>query len=161
MKQRFKVRLEQAAVPRLASALIRSLHATLRVKHVRSASIDALNRDGKKYVLAFWHGQLLMMVYSRIVRPITVMISQHRDGELIASTMGRFDVTSARGSTTRGGLAAMKGMLQVASQGHNLAFTPDGPKGPRRIVQSGVVVAAQMTGYPIIPVVFTAKKKSI
>lgn len=161
MKLPWRVRLEQFLVPRLASGLIRALYATLSVRHVGSSAIEAMNREGKRYVLAFWHGHLLMMVHSRIARPITVMISQHRDGELIASTMERFGVSAARGSTTRGGLGAMRTMLGLANDGHNLAFTPDGPRGPRRIAQPGVVAAAQMTGYPIIPVAFVAKKKSI
>jgi lysophospholipid acyltransferase (LPLAT)-like uncharacterized protein len=89
------------------------------------------------------------------------MISQHRDGELIALTLQKFGVTAARGSTTRGGLGALRTMLQLAKEGHNLAFTPDGPRGPRHVAQPGVVAAAQLTGLPILPVAFVAKRKKL
>ena len=161
MKLQWKDRLKLWLVPRLASGLIRTLRRSLRIRHVNVQSLDAMNDAGQRYILAFWHGHLLMMVYTRFVKPITVMISQHRDGEYIASTMGRFGVQSSRGSTTRGGMAAMRDMISLAGSGVNLAITPDGPKGPRRIAQPGVVAAAQLSGLPVVPVVFTAKKKSI
>jgi len=146
-------------IPRLAALFIRILYSTLRVRFHGSQVIDELDARGEKYVIPFWHGHLLLMVYSRFKKPMTVMMSQHRDGELIARTMARFGVDAARGSTTRGGVAALREMLRIASRGENLAFTPDGPKGPARIVQIGVVLAAQKSGSPIIPCVVASKKK--
>jgi lysophospholipid acyltransferase (LPLAT)-like uncharacterized protein len=156
-----KGRVALAVVPRLTSLLIRGLHATMSVRHVDAHHIDSLNRQGQRYVLAFWHGQLLMMIKSKLTVPITAMISQHRDGELIARTLERFGVSAARGSTTRGGTAALREMIKISSSGVNLAFTPDGPKGPARKAQVGVVLAAQATRLPVMPVAFTAKKKRL
>lgn len=149
-----------ALVPRAAALLIRTLHATCRVRHVDDEAIVAMNREQKRYVLALWHGHLLLMIKSRLVTPLTAMISQHRDGELIARTMEYFGVTASRGSTTRGGSGALKEMIRIGGSGSNLAITPDGPKGPPRIAQVGVVLAAQATGLPVMPVAFAAKKKS-
>lgn len=141
-------------VPFLGAAFIRTLHATLRVRHAGLANIEALNRAGSKYIIAFWHEHLLLMLHSRYARPISVIISQSKDGEIIARVFDYYDVTSARGSSTRGGGAALRELIRVARDGYNLAFTPDGPKGPRRVLKDGVIYAAQATGLPIVPVAF-------
>lgn len=146
-------------IPRLAALFIRLLYSTLRVRFHGAEVIDELDAQGQKYVIPFWHGHLLLMVYSRFRKPMTVMMSRHRDGELIARTVARFCVDAARGSTTRGGLAALREMLKIASRGENLAFTPDGPRGPARVLQIGVVLAAQKSGTPIIPAVVVSEKK--
>jgi lysophospholipid acyltransferase (LPLAT)-like uncharacterized protein len=140
----------------LGATFIRLLYWTLRVRHVR---VENLERT-PQYIIAFWHAHLLMMVKCRFRTPISVLISQSKDGELIARTMAYFEVDSSRGSSSRGGSAAMREMIRLARMGTNLVFTPDGPRGPARIASDGVVYAAQMTGLPIVPVAFAAKKKS-
>jgi lysophospholipid acyltransferase (LPLAT)-like uncharacterized protein len=140
----------------LGSLFIRALHATLRVQHVRAENIER----PEQYIIAFWHAHLLLMLHSRYRRPVTVMISQSKDGEYIARVFDHYDVESARGSSTRGGSAALREMIRAARAGKNIVFTPDGPKGPARVAKDGVVVAAQATGLPIVPVAFAAKKKS-
>ncbi len=143
-------------LPFLGSLFIRGLHATLRVRHV-----DAENLESQpQYILAFWHAHLLMMLHSRYRKPISALISQSRDGEIMARVFDYYGVESSRGSSTRGGLAAMRDLIRSARQGKNIAFTPDGPKGPPRVAKEGVVVAAQATGLPIVPLAFAAKKKS-
>lgn len=140
----------------VASLFIRALHATLRVRHV-----DAENLTGTpQYILAFWHSHLLLMLHSRYRRPISVMISRSKDGEYIARVFDWYGVDAARGSSTRGGGAALRELLREARAGKNLVFTPDGPKGPARVVKEGVVYAAQASGLPIVPIAFAAKKKS-
>ena len=113
-----------------------------------------------QYILAFWHAHLLLMLHAAYRRPIAALVSQSRDGEMIAQVFGHYKVSSIRGSSTRGGSEAMRAMIRGARDGINLAFTPDGPKGPARIVKEGVIFAAQATGLPILPVAFAAKKKS-
>lgn len=143
-------------LPLLGSLFIRGLHATLRVTHVHVERIERLPQS----IIAFWHCHLLMMLHSRYKRPISVLISQSRDGEIIARVFDYYGVESSRGSSTRGGSAAVRELIRFARDGKNLAFTPDGPKGPARVAKEGVVVAAKATGLPIIPIAFNAKKKS-
>ncbi len=143
-------------LPFIGSLFIRALHATLRVRHVGVDNIANV----PQYIVAFWHAHLLMMLHSRYRRPISVLISQSRDGEIIARVFDYYDVESSRGSSTRGGTAALRDLLRAARDGKNIVFTPDGPKGPPRVAKEGVVVAAQATGLPIVPVAFAAKKKS-
>jgi lysophospholipid acyltransferase (LPLAT)-like uncharacterized protein len=139
-----------------ASLFIRALHATLRVRHVRAENILRT----PQYILVFWHAHLLLMLHSRWRKPISVMISRSKDGEYIARVFDWYGVDSARGSTTRGGTAAMRELIRDARAGKNIVFTPDGPKGPARVAQPGVIYAAQATGLPIVPIAFAAKKKS-
>jgi lysophospholipid acyltransferase (LPLAT)-like uncharacterized protein len=140
----------------IASLFIRALHATLRVRHVQAENIAAT----PQYILALWHGQLLLMAHARYRRPISVMISQSKDGEYIARVFDWYGVDAVRGSSTRGGGAALRALLREAKAGKNIVFTPDGPKGPPRILKDGMVYAAKMSGLPIVPVAFAAKKKS-
>ena len=140
----------------VASLFIRALYATLRVKHIRVENIE----QTPQYILAFWHSHLLLMLHSRYRKPIAVMISRSKDGEYIARVFDWYGVDAARGSSTRGGGAALRELLREARAGKNLVFTPDGPKGPARIAKDGVVYAAKMSGLPIVPIAFAAKKKS-
>lgn len=145
--------------PWTAFNLIRLIHGTLRVRYNGDELIRRWTAEGKHYIIAFWHGRLLMMPYSYPGDKISILISRHRDGELIARTMSYFGYHSTRGSTTRGGSMGLRGLLRRAREGFDLAFTPDGPRGPRYRVQPGVVLAARMTGLPIVPVSFGAEKK--
>jgi len=140
----------------LSATFVRVLYATLRVQHIDSEKIEKL----PQYIIAFWHEHLVMMLHSRYRRPIRVMVSRSKDGEYVAGAFSHYDVDVSRGSTTRGGTAALRGLIRAARQGSNIVFTPDGPKGPRRIAKEGIVMAAQATGLPILPIAFSAKKKS-
>lgn len=153
MKDRLAIRI----VSLIAMLFIRSLHATLRLRHARAENVDTT----PQYILAFWHAHLLLMVHSRYRKPISAMISQSKDGEYIARVLDWYGAESARGSSTRGGGAALREMLQQVRDGKNIAFTPDGPKGPARVAKEGVIYAAQASGLPIIPVTFAAEKKTL
>jgi lysophospholipid acyltransferase (LPLAT)-like uncharacterized protein len=145
-------------VPFLGAGFIRALHATLRVRHVRSEFIESMNTMNRRYLMAFWHSHLLLMLHSRFARPISVIISQSKDGEIIARVFDYYDVDSVRGSSTRGGGAALRELLRVAGAGYNIAITPDGPKGPPRQLKDGIIYAARSTGLPVIPVAFGAAR---
>jgi len=141
----------------IGSFFIRALNATLRVRHVRVENLQ----NAPQHILAFWHAHLLLMLHSRWRRPIAVMISRSKDGEIITRVFESYGgIHAARGSSTRGGGAALRELLREARDGNNLAFTPDGPKGPPRILKEGLIYAAQATALPIVPVAFAAKKKS-
>jgi lysophospholipid acyltransferase (LPLAT)-like uncharacterized protein len=142
----------------LASGLIRLLRATLRVEYRNADALDRARGPEKgPYILSFWHGRLLLMRYAYPGDRITVMISRHQDGEYIAATMRRFGIHSTRGSTTSGGTAALREMVRRLVEGWDAAFTPDGPRGPRHVVQPGVLEAARLSGRPIVPVTFAAR----
>lgn len=155
-----KIKVPPAAVERLATSLIRALGATIRKRHFNDGPITDLSARNIPYIVTLWHGQLIMMPFARFRRPIVVLVSQHRDGELISRVLVRLGARTARGSTTRGGSSGLRQLVHAAKEGMNLGITPDGPRGPRHQVQPGVIVAAQLSGAPIVPVAFVAKKKS-
>ena len=107
---------------------------------------------------AAWHEAVVMSVYTHRDRGLTAMVSRHSDGEFVARVAVGMGFGTARGSTTRGGVGAMRGMLDAARAGRGLAVTPDGPKGPRRVVQPGVVQLAGALGWPIIPVSYAVDR---
>ena len=140
----------------LSMLIIRALGAMLRIRHVNVENL----KNAPQHILAFWHEHLLLMLHSRWRLPMSVMISQSKDGEYIARVFDWYGVESVRGSSTRGGAMALRELIREARAAKNIAFTPDGPRGPRRVLKEGVVVAAQATGLPIVPIAFAAKKKS-
>ena len=140
----------------IASLLMRSLHASLRMRHVHAENLI----DTPQSIIAFWHCHLLLMLHAKWHGPCAVMISQSKDGEYIARVFEWYGVTAVRGSSTRGGAKALREIIREARAGKNIVFTPDGPKGPARVVKEGLVAAAMATGLPIVPIAFAAKKKS-
>ena len=142
----------------LAASLIRLLRAGVRLRHHGDAELRRREAAGEPLVLAFWHRHLLLMPYAYRGRRISVLVSRSRDGELIAATVARFGIDASRGSSSRGGAAGLRELLRKAALGWDLAFTPDGPRGPAGVVQPGVVMAAAATGFPIVPVAVAASR---
>ena len=119
-------------------------------------------RDGRPYIAAFWHNRLLMAPTGwRSQAPLSVLISQHRDGELIARTVHQFGVHTVRGSTTRGGSKALRELLLALKNGSNVAITPDGPRGPCMRAQSGIILLARLSGAPIVPSTYSVSRRKL
>ena len=151
--------------PIVASGLIRALRRLLRFSYVNDAVVRALHREGRAYVHAFYHDQLLMMTYSYLGqergRQLAVLSSRHRDGEYVSRTLERFGHLMVRGSTGRGGAAGLKEMIRHLRAGRDAAFATDGPRGPRHQVQIGVIEAARLGRAPVVPVAFASSKKKL
>lgn len=145
--------------PLLASVFIRLLPKTMRIIYINFEKVWGDWREGRNVIVAFWHGRLLMMPLVYKGRGISILVSQHRDGELIARTVKRFGIDSVRGSSTRGWMAGIKGLLKQARKGKDIAITPDGPRGPKFHAQMGIIHLSKATGLPIIPMTFSASKK--
>ncbi|TMQ71062.1 MAG: DUF374 domain-containing protein [Candidatus Eisenbacteria bacterium] len=140
-----------------AAGLVLLLGATWRVVRLRVHERDAILGRGERCIFAFWHARLLPLVFTHRGRAIAVLISQHRDGELIARIILALGFLTGRGSTTRGGDEGIRDMLNHAEARRLLALTPDGPRGPAERVKPGVVYLASRTGFPVIPVATAAR----
>ncbi len=111
---------------------------------------------GESVIFAIQHGMLLVAALAYRKLRVGVMISEHRDGELIARTAASLGHQPIRGSTTRGGARALLAMCRVGPD-VPLCLTTDGPKGPRGSVQPGIVLIAQRTGRTVLPLGFAAQ----
>jgi len=147
-------RLLLQAAPRLAFWTIGWLHRALKPEVLGEDVVVTLWNDDRRVILSFWHDQLLLMIKGYRGKGAKVLISASKDGELIARTMGCFGVGAVRGSSTRGGRAAFRELVELGKEPVDLVFTPDGPKGPRHEVKDGVVQLARLTGRPVVPMAF-------
>ncbi len=160
--KRLRNSLTVHVVPFVGFVVVKVLSWTMRFEERGEVQFIArLDRENKPFISVFWHGHMLMMVVSPYRRRAKVMVSRHRDGELITRIIRYFGLESFRGSTTRGGLSALRGGLRALSNGDCVVLTPDGPKGPRHTVQMGVIDLARLTGTPIIPVAFSSTAKKV
>jgi lysophospholipid acyltransferase (LPLAT)-like uncharacterized protein len=107
-----------------------------------------------RFIYAFWHEYLFVPSYLYARPDTAVLIGLHRDGELLSHINRRFGFQVVRGSTTRGGTAALLRILRDPNGARHFGLTPDGPKGPRRKCQLGAVYLASRTGLPVIPAGF-------
>jgi lysophospholipid acyltransferase (LPLAT)-like uncharacterized protein len=118
-------------------------------------------QGGQPVIFCLWHNRLAisMIVHRRHPRKLAALVSASKDGALLAAVLGRFGVEQIRGSSSRRGPQALLELTSHARMGYDLAVTPDGPRGPRYVVQSGVIALAQLTGLPIIPVTCNTSPK--
>jgi len=145
-----------AVIPPLAHAWLRLLGVTMRVSFEGKEDFEAVRARGR-YILAFWHSRFLMMPWSYPDGRIVVLVSRHRDAEMLVRTLRGFRLAFARGSTTEGGAAGLRALLRYVEDGYDVGVAPDGPRGPRRRVQPGVVLVARLSGLPVVPVGFSAR----
>jgi lysophospholipid acyltransferase (LPLAT)-like uncharacterized protein len=158
MKRTLAERLLLTLAPPLAAGVIRLLRLLMRIEFVGEAGPRTCWERREHVILAFWHDQLLLMVTGYRGPGAKILISASKDGELIARTMHYFGQGAVRGSSTRGGRAAFKALLDLAKEPFDLVFTPDGPKGPRHRIKEGVVQLARLTGRPVIPMAFACSR---
>lgn len=145
---------------RLGTMVLRALAATWRISvHGRDPHQARMLRGDGAVILSLWHGQMLPILVAHRGQPCRVLVSEHRDGEIITQILASFGFSAERGSTTRGGLRALIGLVQRVRAGDDIAVTPDGPRGPRHHVAPGVAVIAQKTGAPIVPLVSHSNRR--
>lgn len=135
------------------SRLLRVLARTWRVREIGREGWNARRAAGEGVVVALWHGQMLTLLAHHRDEQVAVLISEHRDGEIIARVARAFGYATVRGSTSRGGGRALLELVSVLRRGGEIAVTPDGPRGPRHSFAPGALVAAHRAGVPVVGVV--------
>jgi lysophospholipid acyltransferase (LPLAT)-like uncharacterized protein len=119
-----------------------------------------LTREGRTFIVAFWHGRLLMMPLAwHGLTSFHMLISAHRDGRIIAGAMTYFGIGTIAGSTSRGGSSALREILKRLKEGGCVGITPDGPRGPAMTVSIGIVNIARLAGVPIVPVTYATSRR--
>lgn len=150
-------RVQRLAIT-VAPLLIRALHRTWRVRVSGDAAWRRLRAERRAFVFTLWHGQLLPLLAQHRGDRARVLISEHRDGEIIARIAQALGLETIRGSTTRGAARALLAMCDALEHGLEIAVTPDGPRGPARSFAPGTLVAAQRAKAPIVPVGVAASR---
>ena len=138
-------------VPYLAYAYLSLVGWTTRTRVERAERRQSLRKAGQRFIYAFWHQRQVFFTFTHRNDRTAVLVSKSKDGELIAETMRLSGIGSCRGSSSRGGAAAAREMIETVASGWDIGITPDGPKGPAREVKDGVLFLAQRLGIPILP----------
>ena len=154
---------------RLRRVLCYAIHLYIRLVYatnrwtVEGAEHPRRLRDaGRPFILAFWHGRLMMIPMAwRRLAPIHMLISAHRDGRIIADAVAHFGVQTVTGSTRRGGSAALRSMVKSLAAGDCVGITPDGPAGPAMVASTGIVNVARLARAPIVPVTFATSRRRV
>ena len=142
----------------IGAQYIRFVHATGRWQTVRGEVPHRYWEAGRPFILSFWHGRLLMMPYCwPRGTTIHMLISQHRDGRLIADTVAHFGIDTVAGSSSKGGAQALRAMVKALKAGECVGITPDGPRGPRMRASDGIVSVARLAGVPVIPATYATR----
>lgn len=129
---------------------MRLLASTWRMSTRGAEALEAVRAAGTPMVIVLWHGELLPILWQHRDQGISVLISTHADGEIIARICKSLGCRTVRGSSSRGGARALLELVRELEGGHEVAVTPDGPRGPRREFAPGAVVAAMRAGVPVI-----------
>ena len=125
---------------------------TVRIERSGQDNLSEFRKAKMPIIFVFWHGRLLPLVYAHRHQGVTALVSEHDDGEYITRILERCGFETVRGSSTRGGVGGLRGLIRSAQRGHDLALTPDGPQGPNRAMKPGALVVARLTGLPLVPV---------
>ncbi len=154
-----KIRLSPPQVRVIARPLIAALARTWRFELPPRSDLEDAVRAGKAaVVLACWHEELLPLLWHGRGVGMGVVVSGSRDGEYAAQVAEGFGYRPLRGSSSRRGARVLLEAVRELQAGTSVTFTPDGPRGPRRVFKSGAALAAQRAGVPLVPIRATPAK---
>jgi lysophospholipid acyltransferase (LPLAT)-like uncharacterized protein len=139
-------------LPFLAYVFYSALRATWRLRVTEEPGLAAIRRSGQPLVYAHWHGDELALLAVIGAYNAAAMVSTSADGQLMTSVLRWMGVPTARGSSTRGGASALKGLLRIARAGRHPSVAVDGPKGPYHKVKPGVLEISRVVGGDLVPV---------
>jgi lysophospholipid acyltransferase (LPLAT)-like uncharacterized protein len=144
--------MKDTVIGLLAGGLAWTVARTWHMEAVGDHHVEQLRRSRIPVVFAVWHARLLPPLWHRRGEGITLLVSRHADGGRLARAASRWGYGVVRGSATRGGVGGLLGVVRVLLRGGDVAFTPDGPRGPAGAAKPGAVAAARMGRAAIVPV---------
>jgi len=137
--------------------LVDLLFWTTRIEYVGYEEAKA-NINFKRMIGAIWHSRILLISYLWKGWNAAILVSASEDGEFVARILEKQGQEPIRGSTTRHGVRALASIIRKLKQGQTGGVIPDGPQGPRFKVQPGIIAMAKKSGYPILPITYSAKR---
>lgn len=144
--------LSARAAVTLGGIALQGLGRTWRYEVRGGEHLAALRLHGRPFIFSLWHGQLLPLIWHHRNQRVAILVSEHRDGEIIARVAQSIGYRLIRGSSTRGGERALLALARELKAGAEVAVTPDGPRGPARSYAPGALIAAQRSGAAILPI---------
>ena len=145
----------------ILNSMVSILCRSLRVSFKNKQALDELERQKKNYVLAFWHGTMLMPWYLSRNKNFSALISKSKDGELLSKLLKHWNFNVIRGSSSTGGDVALEIMIDFAKNDNSIAITPDGPRGPAHKLKAGAVITAKKSGLPLVLLGVAYKSKKL
>jgi len=127
------------------------LKLSWRIELIESPELKADLENNRMAVLTHWHGDELGIIYLTKRYRASAMTSTSKDGAIINGFLNLIGVKTSRGSSTRGGVSGLKGLLRLAKQGYRPSFAVDGPKGPYHKVKPGALEVAKLLSCHIHP----------
>ena len=147
-----RVRLPPGPTALVAGSVVSGLARTWRYEVGQRGAGHALAESGRPFLFLLWHEVLLPLLWLHRGKGIAIVVSEADDGRYLASYAARLGYRTVFGSSTRGGARALIGAIRTLEGGTAVAFTPDGPRGPRRQMKPGILAAAQRARVPILPI---------
>ena len=145
-----KEHLRTLILPRLALMLLRLLWWSWKIELIEPPLMKFYLKEKKPFLLAHWHGDELALLHLTSHYRIATITSTSKDGDLMTWIISQLGGTSSRGSSTRGGVTALRGLLKLLKSGnYNSSVAVDGPKGPIYKVKPGIFEIARLTAAPI------------
>jgi lysophospholipid acyltransferase (LPLAT)-like uncharacterized protein len=142
----------------LGRGFLQVLARTWRIRVVNEGYLFDLRRAERPFIFSLWHGHLLPLLWHHRRQGVVILISEHHDGELVARAAESLGYGLIRGSSTRGADRALISLVRELNSGHEVAITPDGPRGPAETFAPGALVAAQRSDSFILPVAASADR---
>ena len=156
--RKIKSFLYRSFLPYAGLLIVKMIRRTHRVRIVDPENESALLENGGSLIYASWHQRFFPgITFFATRKPIAIMISQSSDGDLAAHGVKILGWLPVRGSSSRGGRAALKELNALAMSGYKIGHIVDGPKGPFGVVKPGLLRIAQATGLPIVPTITSAE----
>jgi hypothetical protein len=143
--------LRQRSAALLGQIGLDTLLATVRFSLHNEEALTEQTRAGRPVIFLLWHGRLIPLSYFHRQRGYATLISQSADGESIARIGRAWGYHVVRGSSSRGGSVGLRALVRHVRAGRCLAITPDGPRGPMQRMKPGALLAAQLSGAPLLP----------
>lgn len=156
LEQAFLRKLGHYTLFQIVNVLCKSLRITFKNKEV----IKKLENENQKFVLAFWHGSMLLPWYLQRYKNFAGLTNKSKDGDLLARVLNLWRYNVVRGSSTEGGEIALGILLDYAKNGYSISITPDGPLGLYRKMKAGAIITAKKSGLPLVLIGVGFKRKS-
>jgi lysophospholipid acyltransferase (LPLAT)-like uncharacterized protein len=144
-------RMQMSAITGAFVGLVRTIGPTLRYEVLGLQHGERAYAAGRQCIWVFWHQAIFGVLWYGRGRGIVILHSTNFDGQWAGRVIKRFGYGTAHGSSTRGGLRGLNELAERLSEGRDVGFTIDGPRGPRFIAKQGPVMLARQSGQAIFP----------